>query len=226
MERVSTGIPGLDELLEGGFPSGSLILLSGGPGTGKTTFGLSYIYHGSLSGEPGVFISLEEEPEQIVRNSERFGWKVGKQIKSGKMDVVRLDLYDFSSLRSVIEENVLRLNARRIVIDPATILGMFLEHPLEIRKGLVELGKQLKKTGATSIISCEIPEGSDSVSPYGVEEFVSDGIVVLRRVMEGNMYTRVLSILKMRGTNHSTRLHPVRIGPGGIEVFSKEEVFI
>ncbi|NOZ81626.1 MAG: AAA family ATPase [Candidatus Micrarchaeota archaeon] len=226
MERISTGIPGLDEIIEGGIPKGFLILLSGGPGTGKTIFGLKFIYEGAKAGEKGIFVSLEEDPEQILKNTERFGWDIKKLMKTGKMDIVRMDVYDFSTLRAKIEEAILKLGAERIVIDPATIIGMYLEKPIEIRKGLVELTSRLKKTGVTSIISCEIPEGSDAVSPFGVEEFLADGIIVLKRMMEGNMYTRVLTVLKMRGTDHSTKLHPLKIGNHGIEVYAREEVFL
>lgn len=225
MERVKTGIPGLDELIEGGFPKGFVILLTGGPGTGKTIFGIHYIYAGALLGENGLFISLEEDPKQIIKNTKRFGWDLEGEIAKNRMAIVKLELYDFAKLKALIEENIFKIKAKRIVIDPATLLGMFFEKPIEIRKNLIELTRQLKKTGTTSIITCEIPEGSDSISPFGVEEFVTDGVIVLKRIKEGNIYTRILSVLKMRGTNHSTKLHPVKIGKDGIEVYSKEEVF-
>lgn len=225
MERVKTGIPGLDELIEGGFLKGSVNLLTGGPGTGKSLLGLRYIYSGALLGEPGVYITLEEDPKEIIERSKRFNWDLEKPIKEKKMNLVRMELYDFSKLVTLIEESIYRIKATRIVIDPVTLLGLFFEKLIDVRKNLADLSKQLKKTGTTSILTSEVPEGTNLVSPFGVEEFITDSVILLQRIRQGNIYTRALSVLKMRGTNHSTKLHPIKIADDGVGVYSKEEVF-
>ena len=227
IERVRSGIPGLDELIEGGFPKNSIILVTGGPGTGKTILTSQFIIKGAEKyKEPGIFISLEEEPERMITNFESsFNWPIRKLIKKKLVTIIRAELYDFAKLKLMIEEQVEKLNAKRLVLDPATVIGMFFERELEIRRALLELNRLLKRLNCTSLLTCEVPEGKGGLSAFGIEEFTSDGIIVLHCFKEGNVFTRALSVRKMRATNHDMGIHPIRITSDGMVVYSTEQVF-
>ena len=181
IERVKTGIKGLDILLQGGFPKGSTILITGGPGAGKTIFSLEYLVKGAQKfKERGVYISLEEDIERIIFSvKSSFNWPIEKLIKKKLLRLTRAELYDFNKLRMLIEDEVSAINAERLVIDPITILSLYFENPLEIRRGILRLDKMLKELGCTTILTCEIPEGMLGISSFGVEEFTSDGIITV-----------------------------------------------
>ena len=220
MERVPTGIKGLDDLIGGGFPKGSTILVTGGPGTGKTTFGMNFLVSGCLKfKEKGLYISLEEDIERVRRSMEiSFNWPLGQLIKKGFLKMVKAELYDFDKLRMLIEDEVESIKAERLVIDPITILSLYFENPLEIRRGIIRLDKMLKKMGCTTILTCEIPEGMSGISSFGVEEFTSDGIIILKLFQKKGKYFRTLTIRKMRATKHEIGLHPMEITKDGIVV--------
>jgi KaiC/GvpD/RAD55 family RecA-like ATPase len=223
VERAKTGIKGLDELLSGGFPRESTIMLTGGPGAGKTTFSMNYLVNGATHyGENGVYVSLEEEPERIIRNSMScFNWPVEELIKKKRLKLVRAELYDFDKLKIMIEDEVDALKAKRLVIDPTTIISLFFEKPLEIRRAIIDLDRVVKKLGCTSLLICEMPEGTKGISAFGVEEFVADGIIVMYH-FRGEKYTRAISIKKMRATRHDVGLHPVEITTEGIVVYPSD----
>jgi KaiC/GvpD/RAD55 family RecA-like ATPase len=225
IERTKSGIKGLDPLLSGGFPRESTIMLTGGPGCGKTTFSMNYLVNGALEyGENGVYVSLEEEPERVIRNSSAcFNFPIQELIKKKKLKFVRAELYDFDKLKIMIEDEVDALKAKRLVIDPTTIISLFFEKPLEIRRGILDLDRVVKKLGCTSLLICEVPEGMKGISAFGVEEFVADGIIVMYH-FRGEKYTRALSIKKMRATRHDVGLHPIEITKEGIVVYPNEDM--
>ncbi|MEM5878878.1 MAG: ATPase domain-containing protein [Candidatus Aenigmatarchaeota archaeon] len=225
IERTPSGIKGLDALLKGGFPKGSTILVSGSPGSGKTILSLQFLVNGVLEKkEKGVYISLEENVERIKKYINlTFGWPLEKLEKEGKLLLIKSDIYDFEKFKNLIENNVEKVGAERIVIDPITVISLFFERPLEIRRSLLELDKLLKKLNCTALLTCEIPEGSNSISSFGIEEFTSDGIILLSY---SSGYPRGITIRKMRATDHDTDSHPFEIKSGkGIIVYPTEKLF-
>jgi len=220
IERVKTGIKGLDELIFGGFPKNSTILIAGTTGTGKTTFGLNFLVNGALKyKEPGVYVSLEEEPKRIIENiKSSFSWPIDKLIKKNSLKLVKAELYDFDKLKILIEDEVDAIKAKRLVIDPTTIISLYFEKPLEIRRGIVDLDRSVKKLGCTTLMTCEIPEGTRGISMFGVEEFVADGIIILFYHAKDTIL-RALTIRKMRATRHDTGIHPIEITRDGIVVY-------
>ena len=227
IERVKTGIPGLDELIEGGIPKESTVLLAGVAGAGKTIFGVQFVYNGALyHNEPGVYISLEEDPERIVKNiSLTFGWDLRSLMEKNLLSFITAELYSFEKLIDMIEGQVSKIGAKRLVIDPSTVLGLYFEKTLEVRKSILEISKLLKRLGCTSLLISEVPEGSKRISSFGVEEFVADGIIILYYFKEEGFFTRALCVRKMRATNHDTGIHPIQITSNGIVVFPKERIF-
>jgi len=223
VERTKSGIKGLDELISGGFPRESTILITGGPGTGKTTFTLNYLINGALDyKEKGVYVSLEEEPARIINNiKSSFSWPVEELIKKKMLKFVRAELYDFDKLKIMIEDEVDAMKAKRLVIDPTTIISLFFEKPFEVRRNILELDRIVKKLGCTSLLVCEMPEGTKGISAFGVEEFVADGIIIMYYIEDGR-FTRALSVRKMRATRHDIGLHPIEITKDGIVVYPAE----
>ncbi|MEW6295544.1 MAG: ATPase domain-containing protein [Candidatus Diapherotrites archaeon] len=225
MIRTRTGIPGLDELMDGGIPRGNLVVLAGDPGSGKTCFCLSYLYHGALDyNEPGIYISLEESVEEIARDGVQFGWDIKKLIQERKLIVETVELYDFDKLKNLIEDSIQVIQAKRLVIDPGVIFRLYFDRELDARKRIMSLGKMLKMIDCTTIITNEI-NLDKTRSLFGLEEYVADGVILLYHSKIENRFVRSIGILKMRGTRISEKLHPIIINSEGIKVLSKQELF-
>ena len=224
IERITTGIPGLDELLEGGFIKSSTILVTGGTGTGKTTFCAQFILEGLKKGEPGIYITLEEDPRDIKRDSKRYGFDFETYEKSATFKFIYQNPFEVSDISSKIENAISSINARRVVLDPISIMGMYIKDPVVLRKRLFEIIGLLKKTGATTLIVSEIPDneigerGGGSLSREGVAEFVVDGVIVLNLFGLGVGITRSILIRKMRTTKHGTEVYPMDITNRGIVI--------
>ncbi len=226
VERIPTGIEGFDDLVEGGIPEKSIVLLTGTTGTGKSIFSMEFLIEGALRGEPGVYISLQESMQETINQMRFFGWPVDRLIDEGKIIIIQPELYNFNALLTAIEDAIDKVQAKRLVIDSVSIIGMYFEDQFKIRKSLLELGQLLKKLGCTTLAISEVGEGKVELSPYGVEEFVSDGVIILYFIKKGNMFLRAVAVRKLRSTNHSTKIHPIEIKrPGGIIVYPSEEVF-
>jgi|GEM_PF-453426 len=225
-DKIKTGIRGLDDILGGGLPKDSIVLLSGTCGTGKSIFGMNFLIEGAMKNEPGIYISLEESPESNIHQMKLFGWPVDDLIKNKKLMILQPELYNFDALLTTIEDSIDRIKAKRLVIDAISIIGMYFEDPYKVRKSILQLGSLLKKMRCTTIAIDEVREGQSSLSAYGVEEFVVDGVIVLYLIKRSNIYLRAAVIRKMRGVNHSTKIHPMEIkSPGGIIIYPSQELF-
>jgi KaiC/GvpD/RAD55 family RecA-like ATPase len=225
MNKIKTGITGLDKLLDGGIPEGNLVVLSGDPGSGKTVFCWQFLYEGITKfNENGVYISLEETVDAIREGATEFGWDFKKLEEQGKMKIVVVELYDFDRLKNLIEDTIRSINAKRVVIDPGVIFRLFFERELDARKRIVALGKMLKEIDCTTIITNEIALDKTS-SLYGLEEYVADGVILLYHTRYENRFIRNIGILKMRNTKISEKLKPIRITDKGVEVLVKSELF-
>jgi circadian clock protein KaiC len=223
--RTLTGVPGLDEILFGGIPFSNLVVISGDPGSGKTCLCLEYLYMGALKyNEAGVYISLEEPEEEIIKEGENFGWDLKKFIAVKKLAIIAVELYDFDKLKNTIEDAVARLGAKRLVIDPGVIFRLYFERELDARKRILSLAKMLKRLGCTAIITNEISLDKTS-SLFGLEEYVADGVVLLYHTKLEDRFVRSIGILKMRGTKISEKLHPIAIEKDGIKILAKHELF-
>jgi len=223
-ERISTGIPGLDEEMEGGFVKGSVILVTGGTGTGKTTFCGQYLWEGLKKGEAGLYISLEEDPDDIKTDLKRYGFDFEKYEKEGTFKLVYQNPFEVSDLPSAVINAINSVNAKRVVIDPISIVAMYLKDAAVMRKRLFELIRLLKKTGVTAVVTSEILDNEigervgGSLSRDGVSEFVADSVIVLNLFGIGGGITRSLLIRKMRRTKHGTDIYPIEMGNNGISL--------
>jgi circadian clock protein KaiC len=201
--RIPSGIPGLDEMIEGGFPFPSVILVSGTAGTGKTTFGLKFLCEGAANGEKGLFITTLSEPTQwMLRFASQFDFMrqdyFGKEIEY--MDLgASLREMDSSQLLEAIEERIAEVIPQRIVIDPVTVIGTMLKG--DYRSFLFDMANRLKNWNATTVLTGEVAPGE--LYPPQIS-YAVDGIVLLMYSEEGGSRRKYLEVLKMRGTNHST----------------------
>lgn len=225
VERTKSGIKGLDELISGGFPRESTIMVTGGPGTGKTTLAINYLVSGAVDyKEKGVYISLEEDPQRTINNIKgSFSWPIEELIKKKMLKFIRAELYDFDKLKIMIEDEVESMKAKRLVVDPTTIISLFFEKPFEVRRSILDLDRTVKKLGCTTLMICEVPEGTKGISVFGVEEFVADGIIIMHYLEDGK-FNRALSIRKMRATRHDIGVHPIEITKDGIVVYPSERI--
>ncbi|MFA6214209.1 MAG: ATPase domain-containing protein [Candidatus Micrarchaeia archaeon] len=220
--RVPTGFAGLDRILEGGLPAGSLNLLSGACGTGKSTFAMQFLYYGAkYLNEPGVYVTLEEEPEKLVRNMSLFGWDIADLIKRKKMLVIKPEVYKFDSIKQIMEDAIEKIGAKRLVVDSYSVMLTYFSDPYEIRNGLVQLDRGIIKMQCTALVISDIKDNSEIFSTTGVEEFIVDGVIVLYLVKNpGNPREtqRLISVRKMRATNHPLKAYPYEISGNGINI--------
>ncbi len=169
--RKATGIDGLDELIEGGLPENSVTLVSGGAGTGKTLFCCQYLWEGIQNGENGLFITMEEDVDDILEDAKEFGWEFSDYQDDGRFDITFMNPFSIDSgfddhIRKEIED----VDADRVVIDSTSVMGMYTDDEGDIRRQLYELIKELKRSGVTTILTAEIPKKDESaISPslYG-----------------------------------------------------------
>ena len=228
MERVKSGIDGFDDLVQGGFPQGSSVLLAGGTGTCKTIFAMQYIYNGAVQyDEPGLYVTVESNAKNIAWNMESFGWNIRDLQEERKVNIYRLHTAskrDFGGLikeeLSTITSLVKELGVKRLVVDSTTAIAALISEPTAIRNILFKFGDGLKELNCTTLFTSETKSEKNTFSAYGVEEFMADGVIVLYFAPPN----RIIFIRKMRGTNHSKNVHPFEIGPKGIVVKPKEHV--
>lgn len=228
MARVPSGITGLDELIEGGFLEGANILVSGGFGTGKTIFATQFIYKGAEQyKEPGIYITMEEGATNLWWNMRSFRWNFTKYEQEGLIKVYRVGLIDpqefgkrFKEETERIKKMVDEMDAKRLVIDSTTAFAMWMGPESQIRYSLFKLADELKELKCTTIMTSETGGARDQYSRFGVEEFISDGVISLYFMPP----QRVMFIRKMRGTHHDQKIHPCTISNNGLEIFPREEV--
>jgi len=233
VERVKTGIPGMDEILHGGIPKRNVVLLSGGPGTGKSIFSYQYLWNGLRMGEPGVFVALEEHPVQVRINMAQFGWDVRPYEKNGQFAIVDAftggigeaakrekylvrDPEDVGELIDVLKQAIRDVGAERVAIDSVSTL--YLAKPVLARRTVMLLKRVLSGLGTTSILVSQVSVTERGFGGPGVEH-AADGIIRLDLdEVEGELI-RSLIVWKMRGTSHSMKRHLFEITDRGIIVY-------
>jgi circadian clock protein KaiC len=227
MEKVKTGIPGLDKIMGGGIPLTQLSLITGTSGTGKTTFCMQFMHEGIKKfGDRGVYLSFEESSKSIKENVKEFGWDVDALEKSGKFSFIKYDPYHIEEVFDVLESSIRQTKANRVVVDSISALGLHVKDDSELRKMIFDLSMILRKLNCTSLIVSEIVPGTKGISRYGVEEFVADNVVVLYYERLQSSFSRAIQVWKVRGAKHSEKLHPYNISEKGITVYPDEEAFI
>ncbi len=222
-KRVVTGIPGLDDLIEGGIPENFIILVSGTSGTGKTTLCMQFLAEGIKHNEKGIYIGLGEDIEIIQKSMKNYGLDLEKMAENDQLifaDIPALNIEEAAAILEGIGEDT-----RRLVIDPLSAL-LFAYQDMELRQKIRELVEIIREKNITALITTELPENSKGISRFGIEDFLSDGIIVLYYFREGAKRYRGLEVRKMRGTDHSSDIHLYKITTDqGIQVFKNRITF-
>jgi circadian clock protein KaiC len=230
VEKIKSGIPGLDELTYGGIPKGSNILVSGGTGTGKTIFCTQFLYNGAIeSGDPGLFVTLEGNIRDISWNMESFRWDIKKLQDEKMLTIYRLNLSAVDDLDIVqkrvdeqldeISKEVEEIGAKRLVVDSTTVFGAYF-NPSILRTTLFQFADRLKTLGCTTFLTSETAPSKNVLSAYGVEEFLVDGIFSLNFTPPN----RSIFIRKLRGTDHDKNPHPITINSNGFSINPKDSM--
>jgi len=225
--RVPTGIPGLDEMVGGGFPAGHVVLVTGLPGTGKTCFGLQFLMAGVAKGEKGVFLSLEEDVAPLLESARQFRWAVDTAVSGGTLKVLRIDPKEarqsLHRIQGELGKELSALGAQRIVVDSVSLLNMLSDDESGRRATLFALAAACRETGATTVLTAEADPIHPEVSRDGLSEYVADGVLLLgyRTAADGHRVGLSLRVLKMRRTAHLRTVQPYTIGPNGISVDAK-----
>jgi circadian clock protein KaiC len=221
--RLSTGVAELDALMGGGIPAGDSILVAGPTGAGKTILGTQFIAAGVDSGEPGVIAVFEEHPDTYVSRAKSLGFDLQEMVDSGKLDILYIRPLDLSvdeTLRA-IEDRVHRIGAKRVVIDSLSGFEIALSPGFrqDFRESFYRLLRSLTEMTITVMSSMETSGESDYLrfSPYNIS-FLSDDIIAMRYIeLEGCLRT-VLSVIKMRGSNHSRELRIAEVTSKGLSI--------
>jgi circadian clock protein KaiC len=219
--RVPTGIHGLDNLIGGGFEKGKAYLVTGETGTGKTIFSIQYLLHGISIGEPGIYATMDQKPEHIIEDAASLGWDIQKHIDKEELIFIDAtpqakatsDSFNMISFFSELRTYTRVLDSRRVVLDPVVPFAAKSKGYLEIRENNRKVIRTMEENKCTTVVTTEIPPGSQSLSMLGVEELFAHGIIVLGLQRQTNRLIRTLLVRKMRGTKINLTYQTYSISP-------------
>lgn len=243
VKRISSGVDGLDELIEGGFPKESIVLVSGSPGTGKTIMGLQFLVEGAENNEPGIYVTFEESKKDIVSQGEGFGWDLKKLEDEDKLRINSEKPKNLKQVIKKIQEEKDEINAQRLVLDSLSTVGIYattlvdrdsiefsdiLSDEVKVsqpiigeaftRRAIHSIIEKIKEMGLTSILTSELAKDSNYLSRDTVSEFASDGVLVLTKTSIGDEEQRTLVVEKMRSTEIDGGTHIINFMDRGIKI--------
>jgi KaiC/GvpD/RAD55 family RecA-like ATPase len=235
--RVSTGVSGLDDMLGGGLPEEDILLVSGGPGTGKTIMSLQYINQAVNRGEPCVYISFEESMKKKIEYAKGFGWDLQGAIDDDMLDVLDIymipqsqgfvDLYERVrgklqfTLEKEIENLVKRIDAKHVLVDPLTSILVH-EHRSDKKRYIIgQLFDQIRQLGCSAVI---VNEGLPKDNDFYMEHFLADAVILLQKEVIDFKLIKTLIIDKVRGINFDEQPRRYIITNRGMQVFNAEPV--
>jgi circadian clock protein KaiC len=229
-DRCVTGIEGLDNILNGGIPKGSMVLLAGAVGTGKTTLSLEFLVRGAEAGERSLFLSVTEASAKLAENLSAFEFFRHDLIDQGVLVLVDLpEIYarlgldhdeltaeEIGLLTRSILDLAAEVGAKRVVLDSLTSVVYRIRKDERIRDFMLTLGQGLNRLGCTTILVSEVASSDNRLSSHGVEEAIVDGVILLGNASRQGDILRVLQVVKMRGTSHSRAQYVMELTPIGL----------
>ena len=227
LTKCPTGIQGLDELTLGGLPGGRPTLVCGSAGTGKTLLAMEFLVHGATEyDEPGVFVSFEESEADLTKNLASLGWDISKLSKQKKLVIEYIHIerneieetgeYDLEGLFIRLRDAIDSIGAKRIVLDTVEALFGGFTNDMIMRAEIRRLFRWLKEKDLTAIITGE--PGDATITRHGLEEYVSDCVIVLNNIINKQVATRRIRIVKYRGSSHGADEYPFLIDENGISI--------
>jgi KaiC/GvpD/RAD55 family RecA-like ATPase len=212
--RKTTGIEGLDSMMEAGIPEGFIVIVTGLPGTGKTTLAMQFLVAGIKNGERGIFFSFEEDAEQLANHCLRFGWNIKEYIDEGLLDIYGFSMLSIDNIIDIIDG----CRPSRMVFDSINVLTD-LSDSIRRDRMLRNMIRQVKNAKITTIITTEKIYGTRNVQ-FDELDFMGDGVIFLDKIFEKNMF--ILMIRKMRGTKIDGEPRPFEMTGDGIELYTAE----
>ncbi len=205
-ERISIGIPLLDEMLGGGLFKGSSNLIAGSTGTGKTVLGLHFIMEGAKKGEAGVILSFEETPEELYLHAANFGWDLKGMEENGKVKIIHtlVSLLDPNKHMIQIKKAIQEIGAQRTFLDAVEGFDYAIAEPIERKEHIAALTRMFGNLGITSLLTCLIPESTECSKIFDIQiSPVADSVIMLQQILISSTLQKSVSILKMRGSDHA-----------------------
>ncbi len=228
-EKIPTGIEGFEAITRGGLPEGRTSMVVGTSGSGKTIFGAEFLYRGIHQFDrPGIFITFEERPTDIIRNVQKIGWDFQDLVAKEKLKFIdaspepvpaeETGAYDLSGLLSQIEYARNSIGAKLLVMDSIGALFYQFQNAGIIRREIFRITDALKAMGLTAVITAERLHEYGVISRHGIEEFVSDNVIILRNVLQHEKCRRTVQVLKIRGDDHYQGEFPFTISKTGMSI--------
>jgi KaiC/GvpD/RAD55 family RecA-like ATPase len=228
-EKVRTGIPGLDGMIEDGFEKNSVVMVAAGSGCGKTTFALQFLHAGAAQlGENGLFITLEEDKKQVFKHMLSFGWDFAALEGEGKIKVLEYpptEIARFINEAGVIADMIEENDIKRVVVDSVTSLVLLSESEYQRRESFLKTMKMLKRWGVTCMLTSEAREFNGEVrARFGIE-YLADGFITIHTIRKREAREQALEVVKMRGINHMKKMVPMKITDKGVVLYPEQHVF-
>lgn len=238
LQKVSTGIHGLDEMLNGGYPKERTILIAGPAGAGKSTFALAFLVYGIIQeDEPGIYVSFDETLENVRQDATSYGWDLraleeqnllamidGFSLRAGveskEKYVVKLEIDEVLNMLIGLIDSI---GAERVVIDSITAIALGLDDEVIQRKEILKLSAVMSQLTCTTLMISEMKEDSE-ISRFGIEEFMAQGVITLKYKFEKSG-RRTLQVRKMRGLKHNMREVPFLMADNGLFVYPDEQLY-
>lgn len=242
--RCKSGVQGLDEIMYGGIPLKTCVLLAGGPGSGKTILSTQFLYQGiTLYNEPAIMVTFDENTTSIKKNMLKFGWDLASLEKKNQLRIldlssliyltpeefqktaygVNIPEFTILSVLQIIKDNVLEIKAQRIIVDSITSLSIFEIDEAKKRRNLAQFFKGLREMNCTSIVTAET-NVANSDREYQLEEYLADGVLLLNLLIKKDYIVRSIMIEKMRGISHDTQPKLYSITDDGFVIYPKEKI--
>lgn len=220
--RIKTGIPGLDDMLRGGFLPGSITLVRGAPGAGKTSLALQFLLEGAQRNEPGLFITFEEFPHSLYRDAVSLGFDLQALEIEHKLQIIftspNVLLRSLQDSDSPLYQTIVNANVSRAVIDSMTHFMRLTDSADELRKTCASIINSLRREKITSLLLGEEPRTEMRATDPGGLAYLSDGLILLRYVEVESEIHRAIVVLKLRGSDHAREIRRYTIQKGGLVV--------
>lgn len=242
LQRVPTGIEGFDQICNGGLIKNRSYVVEGVCGSGKSLFALQYLYNGATKyGEPGIFLATEERPSLIRENAANFGWDLKSLEDEGKFVIIDgsstkiglpsterfVDIRPFD-VDSIIDQIISiqeEINASRAVLDSSTAVGYMVHDIPKFRLELLKISTTMEMLELTTVMTAEMKRQDIKTREFGIESFVAEGLISLHFKRQESLRVRGIEIHKMRGSDHSHKVHPFDITPNGFIIHPQDELF-
>ena len=229
LPKAPTGIHGLDEITAGGLPRGRSTLVTGSTGSGKTLLGLQFLVAGAREyGEPGVLVTFEESAGKVSANVASLGFDLDGLQRDGLLavhafqvdptEIIEAGEFDFEPLFALLDDSIERIGAKRVVLDTIELLFGAFPNEAIVRAELGRLFRRLEERAVTAIVTGEQGDNAHAFTRHGIEEYVSDCVIVLSHRMHEEISTRRLRVVKYRGSAHGTNEYPFLISGHGFVV--------